>query len=318
MSTPIAQASTVEVHVNGRLVREERVQPGVLDLRNLPLTSGRNDTRIVVRDPFGGTRELSTTYYLTTSVLAPGVHDYQYAVGMVRANLGQTSWDYEAPALSMRHRLGLTDWISAGVRAEATRGLANGGPVVTLRAPLGEVEAAGSMSRSASGLGAAGQFSWSYASRAGSIGASLREATDFYAVLGSTGPSQTGRQVSAYASVPVGGGASLSVQHSRATGGNDPGERTSINGSLRVLGGADLTTSLSRSVTGGRRGYEAAVGVTIGMGGRGVTSVNTVRGPQGTQMVVDVQQPAPIGTGFGYQVRGESGARNATSGMLQY
>jgi outer membrane usher protein len=318
MSTPISAPSTVEVHVNGRLVREERVQPGLLDLKNLPLTSGRNDTRIVVRDPFGATRELSTSYYLTTSVLAPGVHDYQYSFGWRRLDVSRTSWDYAEPAFFARHRLGLTDWLSAGFRAEASRGVANGGPLLTLRAPVGEVEATAAVSRVDGGAGAAGQLSWSYGSRLASFGASLRETTAGYTNIGASLQSQAQRQVSAFASMPLGHGASLSVQHSRALGQIESDARTSLSESMRLVGSANLSASVSRFMTAGRPDFEASVGVTISMGSRGVTSINSVRGPEGTQMLVDVQQAAPVGTGFGYQLRGESGMRNAASGVLQY
>ena len=61
LSTPIAVPSVMEVYVNGQVVSQERVAPGRLDVRNLPLTMGRNDARVVVRDAFGQTRELSST-----------------------------------------------------------------------------------------------------------------------------------------------------------------------------------------------------------------------------------------------------------------
>lgn len=81
---------------------------------------GRNDARVVVSDAFGGSREVSTSYYLTTSALARGVHDYQYSVGFRRRALGSTSWDYASPAALARHRVGLTDSVTpAGQSAGA-------------------------------------------------------------------------------------------------------------------------------------------------------------------------------------------------------
>ena len=53
LSTPIAVPSVMEVYVNGQVVSQERVAPGRLDVRNLPLTMGRNDARVIVRDAFG-------------------------------------------------------------------------------------------------------------------------------------------------------------------------------------------------------------------------------------------------------------------------
>jgi hypothetical protein len=151
----VATPSVVELHVNGRMVRQEQVQPGRLDLRNLPLTSGHNDARVVIRDAFGGTQELSTTYYMTSSVLAPGLQDYQYSVGMARGALGYASWNYETPVALARHRIGLTDSLTAGGHFEMGRGVVNAGPGVNVRLPFGEIE------------GAAGREPRGHAARAG-------------------------------------------------------------------------------------------------------------------------------------------------------
>ena len=148
LSTPIAIPSVMEVQVNGQVVSQERVAPGRLDVRNLPLTLGRNDARIIVRDAFGQTRELSSTYYLTTTALAAGVQDYQYNVGFRRLGVGEKNWDYRTPVLFARHRVGVTDSLTAGGRVELHPGrLFSGGPSVNVRLPFGELEAGTSVSR---------------------------------------------------------------------------------------------------------------------------------------------------------------------------
>jgi outer membrane usher protein len=321
LTTPITTPSTVEVHVNGRLVRTETVQPGRLDLRNLPLTNGQNDTRVTVRDPFGGTRELSASYYLTTSVLAPGIHEYQYAVGFKRNGLGTTSWDYTAPALIARHRLGLTNWLSAGLRAEAERGLANSGAIVNLRLPFGEVEATSGVSRAAGELGTAAQLSYAFASRFSNLGVSVRDATAAYSVVDQTAfERRARRELSMYAAVPLPRGTSLNLQHAQGFGdGDHRQQRTSLSMSFRLFRIADLTASTTRSAGAQARGLEAAIGVMMSFGnGRGLASTSVVRGSDGTRVALDVQQAVPVNTGFGYQVHAETGRRNASSAALQY
>ena len=320
LTTPISTPSVVDVYVNGRLVRQEQVQPGRLDLQHLPLTTGQNDTRVVVRDPFGATRELSTSYYLTTSGLAPGVHDYQYALGWRRQAFGTRSWDYTAPALFARHRVGLTDWLSAGMRVEAERGLLNSGTIVNLRLPLGEVEAAGGVSRAAGRLGTALQASYVYAGHRTSFGGSIREATPSYRVIGTAAQEvRPLRELSVFASMPLVHGSSLSVQHNQAFGTPEARQqRTSIVGSMRVHRLADLTTSATRFTGSSKAGIELAVGMTVSIGGQAVASTSAVRGPDGMRTAVDLQQPLPVGTGVGYQLHGETGDRNASSGALQY
>ena len=46
--------SRVEIYVNDQLVRVEQLPPGVYQLNHLPLPVGAGNTRVVVRDAFGG------------------------------------------------------------------------------------------------------------------------------------------------------------------------------------------------------------------------------------------------------------------------
>jgi outer membrane usher protein len=81
---------------------------------------------------------------------------------------------------------------------------------------------------------------------------------------------------------------------------------------------ADLTASVTRLMGSVRAGTEVSVGVTVSFGGRAVASTSAVRNQEGTRAAFDIQQPLPVGTGFGYQIHGETGMRNASSGALQY
>ncbi len=114
--------STLEVYLNGALVRQQKLPPGPFEVRNLPASEGAGTVRAVVRDAFGRVEDVSASYYFTTSVLARGISDYAYAAGFRRTLLG-----YEEPRLFGRHRLVLTDAITAGAHAEAGRGGGSGG-----------------------------------------------------------------------------------------------------------------------------------------------------------------------------------------------
>jgi len=320
LSTPVAAPSVVEVHVNGRLVREERIQPGMLDIRNLPLTTGHNDTRIVIRDPFGGTRELANGYYSTASVLATGVHDYQYSAGVRRASLSNASWTYTAPAALARHRVGLTSILTAGGRIEAAADLVSGGPSVTLRLPFGELEASLAASRSLRGRGTAAAAAYAFSAPRLSAGASMRVLDAGYEALTLTSGSMRPRsELSAFLSLPVGGGISASMQHSYATA-QDGSIRTRSEGMMsRRLGRhADLMASAARADEGRGPRIEASVAITIMMGGRTSVTSTVSRTAEGARSAVDLQRPLPMGTGYGYQLRSQPEQNGATSGALQY
>ena len=318
MSTPVITPSTVEVHVNGRLVRQEQVQPGLLDLRQLPLTTGRNDTRIVVRDPFGAERELSTSYYLTTAGLAPGVHDYRYAFGWQRSFTGGSTFGYAAPTALVRHRLGVTEWLTAGGRLEWQPGFGAAGSIVNVRLPFGELEGAGGVSRASTGtVGTAGQLSFMYGARSGSVGAAVRQASRTFAALGAAAGSTPAREVSVSGSVPVVGGTSLNVQHAYVLG-TAREQRTVISTSRSVARIAHLSTSISRSTGPTGRGLEATVGLSMTLGSEMSTSIYATRNRQGMAASVDLQRAVPVATGYGFQLRGEMGDSASTSGVVQY
>ncbi len=320
VTTPVTTPSVLEVHVNGRLLREEQVQPGMLDLRNLPMANGRNDTRLVLRDPFGGTREITSGFYVSTMALAHGVQDYQYSLGWRRERFGSSSWDYRQPVAIARHRFGLTDSVTAGLRVEGERGMVSGGPLVNLRLPVGELELAGGASRDGAASGHAAHLSYNYSGSYLSFGGTVARTSDDYAHVSlRAGDARAGETFGVFASLPTGLGSSLTLQHNRSIGGGLEQSRTSLLGSARIARKADLIANVTRIRGTDEEGFEASLGVTVSFGSRNVASVSALRRSAGTQTVVDVQRPLPLGTGFGYQFRAETGSdRTAASGVAQY
>ena len=319
VTTPISTPSVVELHVNGRMVRQEQVQPGRLDLRNLPLTTGHNDARIVVRDAFGGTQEMSTTYYLTASVLARGVQDYQYSAGMTRGALGHASFDYQTPVVLARHRIGLTDSLTAGGRVEVGNGVVSGGPTVNMRLPFGEIEGSTAFSQAGGRQGTAALGTYMYAGRTISGGGSLRVMSPEYATI-SMGPgSQRSRaEASVFAAVPIKQRISLSLQHTQASMvAAPPRIRTALQASAQVFSRGDVVVSAGRVRDERGRGLEASIGLTVRMGGRTTATTSATSDREGMRTAVDVQQTLPTTNGFGYQLRSETGSQ-AMSGVLQY
>ena len=320
LSTPIAVPSVMEVYVNGQVVSQERVAPGRLDVRNLPLTMGRNDARIVVRDAFGATRELSSTYYLTTTALARGVQDYQYNVGFRRLGVGSDNWDYRTPVVLARHRVGMTDSVTAGGRVELHPGrLFSGGPTMNVRLPLGELEAATSVSRRREQWGHASLASFTYSGRPISAGGSVMLASRQYATLTPNPLNEDPKtQASVFASAAIGGPVSVTAQHTvtKLHQGMSR-ERSALLASLHMARNLELTASVAR--TGDERGprREAYVSLTV-LFGRSSASVAHVRDSRGAHMSVDAQQPLPVGAGYGYQMHAEDGQQGMVNGVARY
>ena len=320
LSTPIAVPSVMEVYVNGQVVSQERVTPGRLDIRNLPLTMGRNDARVVVRDAFGQTRELSSTYYLATTALAQGVHDYQYSVGFRRIGVGDENWAYRTPVMLARHRVGVTDSFTAGGRVEMHPGrLYSGGPTINVRLPFGEVETAGSVSRRQEQWGTAAQTSFTYTGHPISAGGSLMLASPQYATLTPNPVNEDPRrQGSVFASVALARAVSVSLQHTQTRLHQGISrDRSGLLTSVHISRNAEFIASGAyvRDERGARK--EAYAGVTI-LFGRSSASVARVSDSRGTRTAVDAQQPLPVGVGYGYQMRAEDGPNASVNGVARY
>jgi outer membrane usher protein len=174
--------SSLEVWVNGALVRTVPVGAGTLDLSNLPVTTGRNDVRLVLRDAFGRTEAVDTSHYQAQALLAPGLHEYAWSVGAVRERYAVESFAFGEPVLLGAHRLGLTDALTLGARLEASPEVISGGLGAVVAIGLGELQLAASASHR-DDPGAAALAAWRLALGHTSLGADLTWASRKYATV---------------------------------------------------------------------------------------------------------------------------------------
>ncbi len=322
-SGAVSTPSTVDVYVNGAMVRREELAPGQFDLRNIPVLSGSGSVRLVVRDVFGQERAIVSPYYFSTGLLAAGLADYSYNVGVARRNIGTKSADYGEPMLLARHRTGLTNSVTLGGRLEAARGLVSAGPSVTMRLPLGELDLAASGSRQSAQTGGAASLAYSYIGPLLSIGTSLRAMSDHYANASlPLAMDRASLEGTLAAGAQVLRGLGLSAQYT-ASKLRDGDRRTaaSLSASVQVARQATLFFSAGRS-RDKDKGWATDVfaGLTYWMGARTTGSL-TFDSRGGTAVsTAEVQRPLPRGEGFGYrlQARGQRGEENGGLGLLQY
>ena len=321
LSGVVTTPSRLELYVNNQLVRTLQVQPGAYELANLALPTGAADTRVVVRDAFGGQQEFGGSHYVSTSVLAPGVHQYQYAVGVERLRPFDSLWDYGDPIFTAVHRLGLTDSVTLGGRAEFEAGLASGGVTATARAGrFGAIEVTGAISRSGR-MGLAGGLAYEYVGRRGGVSVGWRRATDDYHTL------STRRARNASVNELVGsvttrvtrrltGGVSWQAQDAIAPGGFRRGAATAT---LSLAPRVSLFVSAARSRIQGRWSTGAFATLALSLSQRASASVFAERTDAQALGGFDIQQSAPVGPGVGFrgQVSGLGGAATLVDGELR-
>ena len=322
LSGAVMTPSTADVYVNDQLLRRETLTPGTFELRNLPVAAGSGTARVVVRDAFGREQEIVSPFYLTTRLLQGGLQDYSYNLGLRRDNFGTESWDYHRPSFLGRHRIGLTDALTAGGRLEAAANLVSGGPTLTAGLLFGELELAGAASHEREQTGGAGSLAYRYLARPISFGVSVRTFTDHYATLSLRArDDRPTLETSGFLGTRLGARTDVTVQYSRSDF-RDRGveDRASAFASIRLTERATVFLSTSRSTEKNSKStVEGFAGLSVYLGDRTTGSISYQRSGSQNVASVDVQRSLPVGPGFGYRV--QAGATDETpqgAGAVQY
>lgn len=346
----VTTPAVAEVYVNGNLVGREDLPPGAFQLERLPARTGLGDVRVVVRDLFGTEQEFGGPYYITSNVLRPGVSDYHYLVGVARSDGFDRSPTYGTTTWSMAHRIGVTRWLTLGMRSEGSRRVADLGPTLNLRLwRFGEITAAGAASHSQRRTDVA--FAGSYSLIASPVTATLsglRVGPHYSSLsLGVNDPRQRDR-FDASVGVSLGRGASVLVARSYVAGVPEtvPDARareqyveldesvallpiTSFSAAVRVrdsaalnvrLGGRTrLTFSVTRTALSNqsRPAFQGYVSLGVIMTRRSVATVTHARTEETESTVVDLQRSLPLGSGVGYRFLGDTANQGAMNGLLQ-
>ncbi len=110
--------SVVDLYTNNALLNKESVPPGPFAINEIPVANGSGTLNVVVTDMLGRQQTISIPYYLSTSLMKPGLHDYSIDVGFIRENFGNESNDYGQFMTVATDRVGLNDILTAEWRFE--------------------------------------------------------------------------------------------------------------------------------------------------------------------------------------------------------
>jgi outer membrane usher protein len=295
--------STVKMYLNDmRSGGEMKSSPGVLELAHLPLLPGANSIALVVTDAAGHVTKVQVPCYRSTQLLAPGVDEYSYSAGFMRVDLGQESFSYGQPAFLGFHRVGISDWLTGGLRAELAEDVVNAGPMAAFTLGLlGEITGAFAFSCYGGVLGSAGEADYSYLSKWFGISLSGKYFSRDYRTVS---PFSDGEKpwwegsVSLAFNTARAGSFSTGASCTRLWDGSDR-ETLALSYSRPLGENLQLTALLSGIMEGGSLQYQGSVGVRALIGetlvGVGGTSDIASRG-----VSADIRKSVPRGTGLGY------------------
>jgi outer membrane usher protein len=314
VSTP----STLDVYSNGRLVRRVPLPPGQFQLNDLPVPTGSNNTRFVVRDAFGRERELgSQFFYFTSGLLKPGLHDFSYNLGSRRDDLANKSWGYDTPVFLGQHRYGFSDSVTAGLRMEGGRGLVSGGPSVSFLLPLGEMELASAASAERGRAGGAAFLGYSYIDRRFSMGSSVKVQSEHYATTSlSSKNARSWLESGVYLAFPVTDLTTVNLRYAFADSAQSGMEhRAQWFTATRLTQNLTFITGTSFDLKGGNRSLGLNAGLSFNLGEVG-GSLAYQHGEDKDKGTLDLRKSLPLGPGYGYGLQASN--RGDIDSLFQY
>lgn len=313
--------SSVDVYVNNVLSSRKDVAPGPFSITNVPVVTGQGDVRVVVRDVLGREQVITQPFYVSASLLGPGLHDYSYALGAVRQNFGINSNDYGQPFFSGTHRLGLTDRLTGELHAEIQSEFQVVGMGAAWLLPsLGILSGAVAASHSHGASGALVAAGLERQASPISFGAHVQITSAHFTQLGFDANNPPPRCIAnANVGVAVPGGGSIGLAYVYLN--NRSNASTESDGRLQLVS-ASYSTQLGRlgflslsvsKALHGSGGTLVGANWTLPLGQRTTTSVTLTRQGGHTDALAQVQQGLPVGTGFGYLLeQGERGTRDVS------
>ena len=339
---------TVDIYVNGVLVGQRQVPAGPFTLASLGLAAGANNVRVVVQDPFGGTTVMQQNFYGANQLLAKGLSDYAYELGVERASTLDNGYISGRGVLLARHSYGFSDNVTAGYRLEAENDLVNTGPSVSFRLPAGVLTTGVAASHAAgmngygveSGYGIANGYgaanghaaangygtsvTYQYNSHYFSAGAGAQLYSSNYMRIGDDLlPPQDRTQRLISANVAWLPNQHLDMQLSAGETVFDDGTRQrniGLSGDYNLIGGARITVNLNRQLNQpGPNDTQIMLMFAIPLGGGSIGVQASHDQNSGNNYGLYAQRSVPINTGWGYNLNVQDGSAGSTGlGQLAY
>lgn len=155
----LERRATVEVVVNGAVVRRFVAGPGPVDITGIPFTETTNDVEIIVEDRFGRRTVDTFSFGSDQELLAPGLFEFSFAGGVSRQAFDDSdeflSFDYDDDAsLVAAMKYGMTSQLTSQGFVSGGDDYASGGAGVVVGTGYGifSLDAAASLSDGEAGF----------------------------------------------------------------------------------------------------------------------------------------------------------------------
>ena len=296
-----------EILVNGITAQKVHLSPGPFDFSSLPFATGSGNATLVLRDAFGRERKVEYPFYIVTTLLLPGLHDYSYNLGFRRENIGKESFDYGTPAFIGFHRYGFTKDLTAGIHWDVGKGFFNAGPTAQfLPGRVGVFAVAGSASIREGRNGYSGSLAYNYSGRYIGFGVAFRGSTRDYTTVDRDPPADKPRIEGlanvGFSSQLLGSLSTTFAYTERYDSSRMRRGMISYSRSLFKIGSLNIIASRTMDE---RTSNELSAGVTLFLSQTTSGRVEYREKDGQGEEIASLQRNAPLGTGFGYRLDGK-------------
>jgi outer membrane usher protein len=316
-----AVPSVVDVYVNNALQGSREVTPGPFELTNVPVQSGRGTVQLVMRDLLGRQIVAEHSYYASSALLRPGLHDFSYEIGFARSGYGSSSGGYGPLTASTSHRYGLTDNMTVEAHAQASAAVQAAGAGLTVSLfDLAMVGGSATFSRSERGSGALVAGSLERRGSGLSIGLRAEYASAGFAFIGMGEENRPARlSAQAFADMTLlGGSIGLNLIHRDRRGGEEDESLAGLFANVPLIDGLTAQIFARRAVSGKARSVLGA-NFAFALGGRRTASASVEHRNGGFAHNVSFQEDAPAGVGSGYRASASvSGGRRTIESVYSW
>jgi len=320
ISGQAAQASTVELFVDGVRRYRATADPGRFTLQTPPMVNSRGELSLVVTDALGRQTVTTRPFYTSPTLLRPGAKDYAFDAGWLREGYATDEDHYTDAFAAFGFRRGMSESLTLESHGEVTAKLRAAG--IGLSAALKRavlVNAAFDVSDGEAGSGARVRLSARHEAAAYGLWATFEGRTAGFRELGRREADDTpGRDIQVGGALRGDRWGDLSVTYNRRS---SRGEDYGLATAAWSKSAGRLNLYASATLTGDRYGGRVlAFGFTAPLGGGGLASAS-IDSANGGRVTGQMARPPPDSGGWGWRASGEQsldGQRTRGDGEVRY
>lgn len=312
--------STADLYVNNIRTESFKVQPGPFSISQIPTVSGAGEMQLVVKDILGREEVINVPFYASPTLLRPSLAEYSTEIGFLRNAYGVRSDDYGAFVASGTYRRGITSGLTLGVHGEATaQTQAIGISSHALWTNVGVFSTFVATSQHNQKQGMQGGIGFDHAGSPVSVGVNARFGSHDFSDVGETSSQQMrfdGRFSLSYATTNVGSLSAMMLY--RNYWENEDVEAMTLGYQLRLGRWGSFGATFQHLFVPNQQNTILCY-LSIPLGERTNTSVSWQQQADGSAIQsVSLQKNLPVGSGSGYHLQGDIGARKRFEATYDY